>query len=396
MKRLLIHVTEHARHFLLLETAGGLVMIASAILAIALANSAWSETYQALIKAPLFAEFYVSNFTKDVLMVIFFFAIGMELKLEMREGALSAKGQKILPLIAAAGGIALPALLYLAITRNHPELQAGWAIPTATDIAFAMCVLRLVGSSVPAAAKIFLLAIAIYDDLAAILIIAIFYSGSLALLPLLAVAGLSAALYGLNRAHICHLVPYLAIGVALWFALHASGIHTTVAGVMVGIAIPMRDREGNPLLSHVLHLFHPYVAFAILPIFAFTSAGVDIRNISLDHAFSALPMGIALALFFGKEIGIFGATFAAVKLGIAPLPKQVNWGLVYGVSILAGIGFTMSLFIGKLAFTDPLLLDEVKLGVLAGSLLSTVWGILYLSTRADPTRLSLDKPPPNA
>jgi NhaA family Na+:H+ antiporter len=385
MKRFVRHLSEHARRFLLLESAGGIVMIATALVAILLANSTWSEGYKAIIEAPVFAEFYVSNFTKDVLMVFFFFAIGMELKLEMREGALSAKGQKILPLIAAAGGIALPALLYLTITRNHPELQSGWAIPTATDIAFAMCVVRLLGNKVPPAAKIFLLAIAIYDDLAAILIIAFFYSSGLALLPLLAVVGLGAALYALNRAHICHLLPYLAIGIALWFALHAAGIHTTVAGVMVGIAIPMRHRDGTAFLSHVLHLFHPYVAFAILPIFAFTSAGVDLRNIPLDQAFSALPMGIALALFFGKQIGIFGATFAAVKLGIAPLPKQVNWGLVYGVSILAGIGFTMSLFIGKLAFTDPLLSDEVKLGVLAGSLLSTVWGIVYLRLRRKPT-----------
>lgn len=360
-------------------------MIATAIVAIALANSSWSAGYQALIQAPLFADFYVSTFTKDVLMVIFFFAIGMELKLEMREGALSEKGQKILPLIAAVGGITLPALLYLFITRNHPELQSGWAIPTATDIAFAMCVVRLLGNRVPPAAKIFLLAIAIYDDLAAILIIAVFYSSGLALAPLAVVVALAALLYGLNRANISNILPYLAIAIALWFALHAAGIHTTVAGVMVGIAIPLRTRDNKPFLSHVLHKIHPTVAFGILPLFAFTSAGVDLRTIPLDQAFSALPVGIALALFFGKQIGIFGATFAAVKLGISPLPKHVNWPLVYGVSILAGIGFTMSLFIGKLAFTDPLFLDEVKIGVLAGSLLSTVWGILYLRSRRRPS-----------
>ena len=238
MKQVFRHLTEHAHRFFLLESAGGIVMIAFAALAIALANSPLSEGYGALISAPLFADFYVSSFTKDVLMVIFFFAIGMELKLEMREGALSAKGQKILPLIAAIGGIAVPALLYITITRNHPELHAGWAIPTATDIAFAMCVLRLIGPSIPAPAKIFLLAIAIYDDLAAILIIAIFYSSSLALLPLLAVAGLAGALYAMNRTNVTRILPYLLIGIALWFALHAAGIHTTVAGVMVGIAIP--------------------------------------------------------------------------------------------------------------------------------------------------------------
>ncbi len=385
MKRKFQHLTEYARHFLLLESAGGIVMIATAAIAIALANSLWSESYQAIIQAPLFADFYVSSFTKDVLMVIFFFAIGMELKLEMREGALSEKGQKLLPLIAALGGIVAPALLYLTITRNHPELQSGWAIPTATDIAFAMCVLRLVGGSVPPAAKIFLLAIAIYDDLAAILIIAAFYSSGLALLPLLAVVSLGGILYAMNRASISRALPYLLVGVALWFALHAAGIHTTVAGVMVGVAIPMQDKGNKAVLSHILHHIHPYVAFLILPIFAFTSAGVDLRSIPIDQAFSALPMGIALALFFGKQFGIFAATFAAVKLGISPLPKNVNWPLVYGVSILAGIGFTMSLFVGKLAFTDPLLLDEVKIGVIAGSLLSSLFGILYLRARGKPS-----------
>ncbi len=381
MKQLVRHLTEHARHFLLLESAGGIVMLAFAALAIVLANSPLSDSHTALIHAPLVAEFTLSHFTNDVLMVIFFFAVGMELKLEMCEGALSEKGQKILPLIAALGGIAVPALLYLFITRNQPELHAGWAIPTATDIAFAMCVLRLVGGSVPAPAKIFLLAIAIYDDLAAILIIAIFYSSGLALLPLAAIAILGVALYALNRANVSHLLPYLAIGVALWFALHAAGIHTTVAGVMVGIAIPLRTRSGDALLSHTLHSIHPAVAFLILPLFAFTSAGVDLRTVPIAQALSALPVGIALALFFGKQVGILGATYAAVKLGLSPLPKGVNWPLVYGISILAGIGFTMSLFIGKLAFSDAILLDEVKIGVLAGSLLSTLWGILYLRAR---------------
>ncbi len=382
MKHRIRHLTEFARHFFLLEAAGGVVMLAFAALAIALANSPFSQGYQTLIHAPLFGHFHVSSFTKDVLMVIFFFAIGMELKIEMREGALAEKGQKILPLIAALGGIAVPALLYLTITRNQPQLQSGWAIPTATDIAFAMCVLRLIGSAVPTSAKIFLLAIAIYDDLAAIVIIAFFYSSGVALMPLGILAALAALLYGLNRAHVSSLIPYLAIGVALWFTLHAAGIHPTVAGVMTGIAIPMRRRDGTPLLAASLHRLHPFVAFAILPLFAFTSAGVDLRTIPMAQAFSALPVGIALALFFGKQIGILGATWLAVTLRIAALPGGVNWRMVYGVAVLAGIGFTMSLFIGKLAFTDALLLDDVKLGVLAGSLLSTLWGLLYLRLRA--------------
>lgn len=378
MKRIVRHITEHARHFLLLESAGGVVMLAAAALAILLANSPASATYQQLIAAPLFAGMDVSLFTKDVLMVLFFFAVGMELKLEMREGALAEKGQKTLPLIAALGGIMVPALLYLFITRHHPELRSGWAIPTATDIAFAMCVLRLVGGAMPSAAKIFLLAIAIYDDLAAILIIALFYSHGLAPLPLTTVAALAGGLYLLNRAHVCNPLPYLLTGLGLWFALHHAGIHTTVAGVMVGMAIPLRDRGGAPLLSHLLHRLHPAVAFGVLPLFAFTSAGVDMRGLAMADAFSALPLGIALALFLGKPLGICTACFASIALGISRLPTAVSRRMVLGISILAGIGFTMSLFIGNLAFADAILLGKVKIGVIAGSLLSSLAGIFYL------------------
>ena len=213
------------------------------------------------------------------------------------------------------------------------------------------------------------------------MIIAFFYSSGVALMPLGVIAALAAALYGLNRAHVSTLTPYLAIGVALWFALNAAGIHPTVAGVLTAIAIPMRGRDGAPLLATFLHRIHPFVAFVVLPIFAFTSAGVDLRNIPVAQAFSALPVGIALALLFGKQIGILGATWLAVSLKVAALPESVTWRMVYGVAILAGIGFTMSLFIGKLAFTDALLLDKVTLGVLAGSLLSTLWGLIYLRMR---------------
>ncbi|MFZ4540211.1 MAG: Na+/H+ antiporter NhaA [Rickettsiales bacterium] len=374
-------LTHATKNFLELESAGGIVMIAAAAFAILLANSPLSQGYHQLITANLFGHVDVELLVKDVLMVIFFFAIGMELKIEMREGALAAKGQKILPLIAAIGGIVVPAMLYLAITHDQPQLHAGWAIPTATDIAFALCVLRLIGPAVPQPAKIFLLAIAIYDDLAAILIIALFYSSGLAIFPLAAVAALGALLYILNRVHISSLIPYLLTGIALWFALHEAGIHPTVAGVMTGIAIPLRKKSGDPLLNNLLHKIHPSVAFLILPIFAFTSAGVDIRGISIAAAFSALPVGITLALFFGKQLGILAATYACVKGRLASLPNGVNWPLVYGIAILAGIGFTMSLFIGKLAFTGAEMQDELKLGVLAGSLLSSLWGLIYLRTR---------------
>lgn len=381
MKGRIRHLTEFARHFLLLEAAGGVVMLAAAALAILLANSTFSTSYQRLIALPVGGEMTISGFTKDVLMAIFFFTVGMELKAEMREGALSQPGQKLLPLIAALGGIMLPALLYLAITHAHPEYRAGWAIPTATDIAFALCVLRLAGPALPQPAKIFLLAIAIYDDLAAILIVALFYAGGVTLLPMLASAGLCAALALLNHRGVGQLTPYLLLGVLLWFTVHAAGVHPTVAGVLTGMALPMRRRDNTALLAQVLHRLHPYVAFGVLPLFAFTSAGVDLRGLVLANAFSALPMGIALALFLGKQIGIFGATLTCVNLKVAPLPMGVSWGIVYGVAIIAGIGFTMSLFIGKLAFNDRHAIDAVKLGVIAGSLMSSLVGLLYLRIR---------------
>jgi NhaA family Na+:H+ antiporter len=380
MKRIR-HLAEFAKHFLKMEAAGGIVMLAFAALAIVLANSAFSGGYQAIITLPLGEGATLTSFTKDVLMAIFFFAVGMELKCEMREGALSQPGQKLLPLIAAAGGIILPAALYLAITAGHPETRAGWAIPTATDIAFALCVLRLAGPALPQPAKIFLLAIAIYDDLAAILIVALFYSSGISLVALSLVALLVAVMAYLNHREVSRILPYLLLGVALWFAVREAGIHPTVAGVISGVMIPMRARTSAPLLAPLLHHLHPYVAFGILPLFAFTSAGVDMRGLALNDLFAALPMGIVLALFFGKQIGIFGATYACVKLGLAPLPKGVNWRMVYGVSIIAGIGFTMSLFIGKLAFPNGALGDAVKLGVIAGSLLSSLWGLLYLRLR---------------
>lgn len=356
-------------------------MILAAAFALILANSPLSTSYHALITAPVIHGMNVGLFIQDVLMVLFFFTVGLELKSEMREGALAAPGQKVLPLIAALGGIALPALLYLAITHGHPELRAGWAIPTATDIAFALCVLRLLGARIPAAAVMFLLAVAIYDDLAAILIIALAYSSGIALLPLLAVAAICALLYLFNRVHVCHYLPYLALGIVLWFAIHHAGIHPTIAGVITAIAIPMRGHKGAPMLAPLLHRLHPWVAFGVLPLFAFTAAGVDLRGIALSDAIAPLPLGIALALFIGKQLGIFAATFAAVRLRLAPLPTGMSWGQLYGIAILAGIGFTMSLFIGVLAFPSPESLDSVKLGVLGGSLISAGFGIIFLRSR---------------
>lgn len=370
-----------AREFLALESAGGMVMLGTTSLAMLLANSPASASYFAFTHAPLALGLTLHHFVVDVLMALFFFTVGMELKYEMREGALAAPGQKILPLLAALGGVAAPALIYLYFTHATPGLGAGWAIPTATDIAFALCVLRLLGSAVPQGAKIFLLALAIYDDLAAILIIALFYAHAPGMLPLGLVALVCAALWGLNRLHVRALWPYLALGAALWLAVYHAGIHPTVAGVITALAIPLRSRAGVPVLAPLLHRLHPWVAFGVLPLFAFTVAGVDLRGLALSDALGALPLGIALALFLGKPLGIFLATLAGVRLRIAPLPAGVRWGVLYGVATVAGIGFTMSLFIGDLAFSDPEHENLVKLGVLAGSLFSALFGVILLRLR---------------
>lgn len=306
------------------ETAGGIVMIAAAILALAASNSPAGPWYQATT-APL------THAVNNVLMVFFFFLVGMELKKEMLTGVLSDKKQIMLPLVAAIGGMVAPALLFMLINKDVPEHWNGWAIASATDIAFAVCVLTLVAKSAPPALKIFLLAIAIFDDLGAILIIALFYGGE-------------------GAAH-----------------------YTTLAGVVMGFVIPAR------YLDRTIHLLHPWVAFLVLPIFAFVTAGVDIRGIPVSAFLSHLPLGVALGLFLGKQIGIFGATWMLVRAGFARLPEGTSWRQVYGVSIIAGIGFTMSLFIGQLAFSDALLQEQVKIGVIVGSLLATGWGWLVLS-----------------
>ena len=360
------------------EAAGGVVMMAAAALALLLANSPMSDHYQHLTHATLVGHLTVSHFIQDVLMAIFFLLVGLELKYEMLAGSLAAKGQKLLPLIAAAGGVIVPALVYVGITRAHPELTAGWAIPTATDIAFAVCVLRLVGPSIPQSAKMFLLALASYDDLAAILIIAFFYSAGITLAPLGAAFGVSLMMLALNRLGVSRTSPYLLLGAALWWSLQQAGIHPTIAGVVTGMAIPLTGKAGATPLKTLLHPLHPYVAFGILPLFAFASAGVDMRAITADQALGALPIGITLGLFAGKQLGITLATVAGVTLGLAKLPSDVNWRMVYGMALLAGIGFTMSLFLGQLAFTEDALIMQVKLGVLAGSLLSALGGFAVL------------------
>lgn len=370
-------IRQRARDFAALESAGGLVMIAAALVAVFLTNSPFASSYQHVLELSV-QGFSLVDFVKDVLMVLFFFAVGMELKIEMREGVLAAKGQKILPLFAAIGGIAVPALIYGVVTRAHADLQVGWAIPTATDIAFALCVLRLAGPAIPPPAKTFLLAIAIYDDLAAILIIALFYSSGMALVSLAMVAVLLCALAALNRFHCCSIIVYAALAIALWFALHHAHIHPTVAGVATGIAIPLRRGDGTPLLAPLLHRIHPFIAFFVLPLFAFVSAGVSFAGLQLEDLLATLPLGIMLALVIGKPLGILLGSGMCTGLGLARLPAGVPWRMVVGIGLLAGIGFTMSFFIGDLAFSAGESHTGVTLGILAGSLISAGLGLLYL------------------
>ncbi len=359
------------------ETTGGIVMLMAAAAALILANSPFYSYYTDFVHLPMPGGIDAHFAISDILMPVFFLFVGLELKHEMLQGALATNSQRILPLIAALGGIAAPALIYLAVTQGHPGLQDGWAIPTATDIAFAICVVSLVGQRVPVAAKVFLLAIAIYDDLAAILIIAVFYSGDLAMMPLAMAGTVTGVMVLLSRYSSARPLPFLLLGAWLGFLLHQAGIHTTVAGMVTGLCI------GRPFVKSAAHQMHPYVAFLILPLFAFASAGVRFSGMSAADIIEPLPLGIALGLLLGKPLGIVAATLGAVALGFATLPERTNWRTVGGIAIIAGIGFTMSLFIGQLAFHDPLLQNEMKLGVMGGSLLSACigWALLRHSVR---------------
>lgn len=373
--------------FMETESASGLVMIGFAILAILSANSPFSGLYEDFIHTKItfglgdsIASESLSHWVKDILMVFFFLIIGLELKREMCEGFLSKRDQILLPLFAAIGGMATPALIFLGINYNSSETINGWAIPSATDIAFALAILTMLGKNIPPAIKIFLLAVAIFDDLGAILIIAIFYNTGLALMPLTLAALGIITLFALNRTKVSTIAPYMLVGVFLWFCFYYSGIHTTLAGGIVGLSIPMReagDSRHSPL-NKIMHFMHPWVSFLVLPIFAFTSAGVSLQGLKLDSFFEPLPLGIALGLFFGKQIGIFGTSFLLIKSKLVSMPEATAWRHLYAVSVVAGIGFTMSLFIGMLAFSSPHLHEMVKLGVINGSLLCILWGAIVL------------------
>lgn len=373
--------------FMATESASGIVMIVFAVLAIIAANSPFSPWYQNFIHTNIsfglgdrISSESLSHWVKDILMVFFFLIIGLELNREMHEGFLSKRDQIILPLIAAIGGMAFPALIFLGINYGNPETINGWAIPSATDIAFALALLTILGKTIPPAIKIFLLTVAIFDDLGAIIIIAIFYNNGLTITPIfLAIAGII-TLFTLNRNNITSIAPYMMIGIFLWFCFYHSGIHTTLAGVIVGISVPMRnfsEMRHSPV-NKLIHFLHPWVSFLILPIFAFTNAGVSLRGLSFTSFSEPLPLGIALGLFLGKQIGIFGSTFLLIKGNMVNMPEDSKWRHIYAVSVVAGIGFTMSFFIGMLAFSTPELQEMVKLGVISGSVLCIIWGSVIL------------------
>jgi NhaA family Na+:H+ antiporter len=386
------------REFLRLEAAAGVLLLAAAVLALVAANSPASGLYESFLQARVAITVGGTDIGKpllfwinDGLMAIFFLLVGLEIKREVIEGELSTIAKAALPAIAAAGGMAAPALVYAVFNWGDSQTMRGWAIPTATDIAFAVGVLALLGDRVPAALKTFLLALAILDDLGAIVIIAIFYTANLSGLSLALAAGALAGLFALNRAGVTHRAAYVVLGVFMWVCVLGSGVHATLAGVALALAIPLRasDSHGESPLRALEHSLHPWVSYAILPLFAFANAGVSLAGIAPGDLLEPLPLGIAAGLFVGKQAGVMGATWIAVRLNAAALPRDATWQHFYGTALLTGIGFTMSLFIGTLAFDDPALADRVRIGVLGGSVLSALAGALVLGL-ARPLRRGID------
>ncbi len=360
------------------ESGSGLVLIGAAALALAIANSPLAPTYFSLLNSNL-GPLSTLHWINDAAMAVFFLLIGLEIKREFIGGELSTWPQRLLPGLAAAGGMVVPALIYLTLNRHHPQNISGWAVPTATDIAFALGVLSLLGSRIPASLKIFLTALAIIDDLGAVAIIALLYTAGLQPLWLAMAAVVIAALYGMNRLGVRRLSPYLLLGLVLWFLIHESGVHATLAGVMLALTIPVRENHDASPLHKLEHFLQPWVGFLIVPVFGFANAGVALSAEGLRDAALEIPVGIAAGLFIGKQLGVFSMTWAAIKLGWAKRPDGASLRQVYGLSVLCGIGFTMSLFIGLLAFPGaPELQAGVKLGVLTGSIASALLGVAIL------------------
>lgn len=379
------------RDFLESESAGGMLLIFAAILAMIVANSPLASLYHHLIHAvtgPVLTEklgpMTVHLWINDGLMAIFFLLVGLEIKREFVDGRLASWDRRRLPFIAAAAGMAVPAAIYMAFAGSDPGLAQGWAIPAATDIAFAMGVLALLGKRAPTSLKLFLVTVAIVDDMGAVAIIALFYTAKINLLALGAAAAILGLMFAMGRMRVRSLPLYLLMFALLWYAMLLSGVHATIAGVLAAMAIPFDRTPGAPdsatsPLHRLEHGLHPWVAFAIVPLFGFANAGVDMSGLTAEQIFAPLPLGTAAGLFLGKQIGIFGSVWLSVKLGIAGRLRGATWLQVYGVAMLCGIGFTMSLFIGGLAFPgDPLLVEEAKIGILMGSLAAALTGYAVL------------------
>jgi NhaA family Na+:H+ antiporter len=381
------YITTPFRWFFRLEAASGLLLLISAILALIISNSDLSVYYFDILKTHISIgtenfglDLSILHWINDVLMCIFFFIVTLEIKREFIHGELSSPKQASLPIIAAIGGMAVPAIIYVIINFETGNTLRGWAIPSATDIAFSIGVLSLLGKRVPVSLKIFLLALAIIDDLGAIIIIAFFYSTELQYIYLILMLGSFLALLIINKFGVKIFMPYLFIGILLWYFTHESGIHSTISGVLLALSIPHRVHEKDfSLLLKLEHFLSPYVAFGIMPLFALANAGVSLEGISMNTFMKPVPLGILCGLFFGKQIGVFLFSIISIKLKIAQMPNNSNWLNFYGVGILTGIGFTMRLFVGNLAFVENTqYLDGVKIGVLAGSLLSTLVGYFIL------------------
>jgi NhaA family Na+:H+ antiporter len=380
-------ITSALREFLRLESTGGLILVSAAVLAVILANSPLEDLYLKVLNLKLtmtIESFGVSKplilWINDGLMAIFFLLVGLELKREVVNGELSKPDQIALPALAAIGGLAVPAVFYWLINRDNPGGIDGWAIPTATDIAFALAILTLLGSRVPSSLKVFLTTIAIFDDLAAIVIIAVFYSADLSTTSLAAAGAGIAVLFLLNRFGVQSLAAYLITGVFIWLFVLKSGVHATLAGIVVAAFIPLKSGDSESPAEHLEHILHPWVAYAVLPIFAFANAGVSFSGVSSDVAFGTVSVGIFMGLFFGKQVGVFGMTALVIGLGLAKKPQGSSWAMLYGVALLCGVGFTMSLFIGSLAFEHGGFSQAValKIGVIGGSVASGFCGWLVL------------------
>jgi len=376
-------------NFLKLESASGILLILAALIALVLANSLLSDYYTALLNIPVHIRVGALEIAKplllwinDGLMAVFFFVIGLELKREFVEGELSDPQKIILPALGAIGGMAIPAAIYLLVNKGDPLATSGWAIPAATDIAFALGILALLGSRVPRQLKIFLVSLAIFDDIGAIVIIGLFYTSELSTTALGSALACIVVLAFLNWRGILTSSVYILVGLIMWVAVLKSGVHATLAGVVLAAFIPMKKDPytGQSPLHNLEHDLHGVVSYVILPVFAFVNAGVSVQTMTLEQILGSVPVGIALGLIVGKQIGVFGLCWLGIKLGIAKLPDRVDWLMLYGVSVLCGIGFTMSLFIGSLAFEDansPYLYQD-RIGILIGSFISAVLGYFVL------------------